>query len=99
MLTPYPNEFKEAAMVIIDKLRGGTVSNPDAVNAVWNLTGFGLSQTLGGGPLVAGAMPVDGSDAALADYLEGNFVVSAAGSIPWSLLLPILMKLIEKWLS
>ena len=55
MLLPYPNVFpQEALMMMLDKFRGKEVAVPDLVNAAWNVLGYGLSQSLGGGQIVAG---------------------------------------------
>ena len=55
MLLPYPNSFpQDALLLMLDKIRGKDVSLPDLVHAAWNVLGYGLAQSIGGGQVVAG---------------------------------------------
>lgn len=55
MLLPYPNSFpQEALMMMLDKIRGKEVAIPELVNAAWNVAGYALAQSIGGGQVIAG---------------------------------------------
>ena len=55
MLIPYPSEFpSEAFMLVLDKVRGREVSPSELVHGAWVVAGYAASQTVGGGPQIAG---------------------------------------------
>jgi hypothetical protein len=63
MATPYPVDFPTGAfMLVLDKVRGRTVSPSELVHGAWEVAGYALSQTMGGGPLVSGDTPAAWSD-------------------------------------
>ena len=99
MLYPYPLEIptQEITSLVIAALRRQDVNVKDAAHAAWQVAGYALSQW-DLGPISRG--PATISDAEAADILEGKTVVSgsAASGIPWDLLLPVLLRLLERLL-
>ena len=104
-LIPYPASIPpESLGLIVDALRGKP-DVPRSVHAAWHVVGYGLGQLVPdpGVALAAGRVtPL--TDAQAADYLagvaapEGAFAAPAA-AIPWSLVVPVVLRLIERWLS
>ena len=103
-LLPYPAAFpQEALLMMLDKFRGKEVSTPDLVNAAWNVAGYGLAQSIGGGAMVAGEVPEGTTDADLiaavlrqhGAQVEGGESVSFT-FVPWIMLAQIAVKLILK---
>jgi hypothetical protein len=103
-LLPYPAAFpQEALLMMLDKFRGKEVSTPDLVNAAWNVAGYGLAQSIGGGAMVANDVPEGVSDADLiATALRQNGVnvdgenTTSFTFIPWVLIVSTAIKLIVK---
>lgn len=97
----FPDEFpREEIAVVINKLRGQPVPIAEASEAAWWVVGYGLGLGMPHDHLVGAAQPMD--DAALAAKLEEASLsqgVAGAAAIPWTILLPLLMKLLERWLT
>jgi len=108
MLTPYPNTFpQEGLIMMLDMVRGKSVSVPELIHACWNVVGYGLSQTLGGGQIVAGEIEAFSKmtdeeilESALKQYgaFDSNSV-AAVGLVPWVLLTKMAIKIIAKILA
>jgi hypothetical protein len=96
----FPTEFpKDQIAVVVAVIRGqGDYSKRDMLEAVWWVAGYGAS-------LVPDNHPVEGvasiSDEAAAAYLESSANTEGPGmtAIPWELILPILLKLIQRFLK
>lgn len=109
MLTPYPNTFpQEALLMILDKIRGKEVSIPDLVHGAWNVVGYGLSQSVGGGQIVAGEVEAFSkmSDEELVSSVLSqygtkvdNSNVAAIGLVPWLMITRIAIKIIKELLD
>ena len=110
-LLPYPVVFpQEALLMMLDKFRGREVSTPDLVNAAWNVAGYALGQSLGGGQMVAGNLPqLDSGEINEADLIasvlqqNGSQVDGAEKAItftiiPWVVLAKIAIKLLANLL-
>ena len=107
-LLPYPSTLpQEALMMMLDKFRGKEVNTPDLVNAAWNVVGYALGQSVGGGQMVAGDVPEDASDAdVIASVLKqygsldnGPEKTVTFTFIPWIVVAKIAVKLIVKLLA
>lgn len=100
MLYAYPVDFPaaEVMQVVVNALRGIVPDAKHAFHCAWHAAGYGASLWEGSPLVVRG--PATISDAEAADILEGKTVVSgsAASSIPWDLLLPVLIRLLERLL-
>ena len=99
-LIPYPTEFpKEALTMVLDAIRGTMPTPAAGAHACWVVAGYALSQTLGGGPIVAG------NDSSLTDEevirmaLDHEPQAGAVGGLfPWGVVLSIVLRLlIEKF--
>lgn len=87
-----------SGQTLIDYLRGSrTVTAAEAAFAAWEVAGYALGLTLGQ-PRVIGSPPL--TDSQLADAIEAHVARRgpAAGAAPWGLLLPLLLKLLERFL-
>jgi hypothetical protein len=111
MLPNYPADFPPDALpMVIDALRGNVPDAKEACHAVWAVAGFGLGRWDVHPPLM-GVTPLpamDREEAAvalerLARPLAGETPGARAAAVPWGVLLPILMQLMQellsKWLS
>lgn len=106
-LLPYPAAFpQEALLMMLDKFRGKEVSAPELVHAAWNVVGYGLSQSLGGGAMVANDVPEGVSDADLIATALRQHGVEVDGEnatsftfVPWMLIVSVAVKLIVKLVS
>lgn len=107
-LLPYPSSFpQEALMMMLDKFRGNEVNTPDLINAAWNVVGYGLGQTMGGGKIVAGDVPEDASDADIIASVLKQYGSLDNGPentvtftfIPWIVVAKVAIKLIVKLLA
>lgn len=111
-LLPYPSTFpQEALLMMLDKLRGrGNDSTADLVNAGWNVAGYALGQTLGGGSMVAGNIEqLETGEMSEADViasvlrqhgmqLDGPENAVTFTVIPWIVIAKIAIKLISNLL-
>lgn len=108
-LLPYPSSFpQEALMMMLDKFRGNEVNTPDLINAAWNVVGYGLGQSMGGGKIFAGSLPqYDSGEVSDAEVIEmalknngvdvgESYQKSSVTFVPWFLLAQIALKLIAK---
>ena len=107
MLTPYPTDFPSYALgLLVDRVKGGDIPAPVLVHACWNVAGYALAQTLGGGPLItadpvadnlqtAGDLPV--REAAIEQ--EPSLAQAVQGLFPWSLVLSIALRILSKQLG
>jgi len=100
MLTPYPTEFpKEALSMVLDAVRGRVPDAPELVHACWDVAGFALGKTLGGGPVVAG-YPALSDEEILLEALQHEAPAGVSeGLFPWGLVLSIAIKLLLKYAS
>ena len=97
----FPTEFPaDAVRMVVEGLRGRLPEKREGVKAAWNVAGFGLHLTFPG-PQVFGGVELD--DEQLAQELEKGLVAQGdedpAGAIPWSLIIPLIIRLIERWLD
>lgn len=97
---PYPTEFPTDALpLVIDALRGRAVDKKEVVHAVWHVAGYGLSKWDVHPPLIGAAVL---SDEAAADALQAAVLVQggeAQAALPWNLLIPVLVALLQRWLK
>lgn len=95
MLYPYPPDFPTADVLnlIIEAVKGQSPNYKEAAHAAWHVAGFGLSQWDVHAPPVIGY-----SDEQAVTMLEGMKLAQGAGAIPWNVLLPILLDLVQRFL-
>jgi hypothetical protein len=109
MLLPYPNSFpQEALMMMLDKIRGKEVAVPELVNAAWNVAGYALAQSIGGGQVIAGeieALSKLGDEELLSSILEQHGAkvsdtdqVASLGLVPWLMIARIAIKLLKDYI-
>mgnify|MGYP007046844037 CR=1 FL=1 len=109
MLLPYPNSFpQEALMMMLDKIRGKEVAIPELVNAAWNVAGYALAQSIGGGQVIAGeveALSKLGDEELLSSLLEQHGAkvsdtdqVASIGLVPWLMIARIAIKLLKDYI-
>jgi hypothetical protein len=108
MLLPYPDSFpQEALMMMLDKIRGKDVSVPDLVHAAWNVTGYALAQSIGGGQVIAGeieALSKLSEEELLQSIINQNGEksensnVAAIGLVPWLMVAKIAIKILKDYL-
>lgn len=109
MLLPYPNSFpQEALMMMLDKIRGKEVDIPELVNAAWNVAGYALAQSIGGGQVIAGeveALSKLGDEELLSSLLEQHGAkvsdtdqVASLGLVPWLMIARIAIKLLKDYI-
>jgi hypothetical protein len=96
----FPTEIpKDEAVVIINGIRGidDGKSNRDRVEAAWWVAGYALSMIPDNHPPMS---VLEMTNAEVAEHLEAA-VNAGPGmqAIPWTLILPLLLKLIDRWLS
>lgn len=106
----YPDiaAVQEVAPIITEALRGGDISADKVTFACYTGIGFGLSvypgEPASGLEGVAGKESLSRADAAdlleSACGLKGGTESAGAGlgAIPWNLLIPVLMQLLQEWL-
>lgn len=95
----FPVEFpKDQIAVVVNAIRGeGSYTKRDILEAGWYVAGYGLS-------MIPDSHPVEGvaaiSDDQAAAYLETSSGEGGPGvkAIPWELILPVLLKLLDRWL-
>ncbi len=95
-LYPYPKEIptKECVDLVVKALRG-QFDPKESAHAVWVLLGFALSQWDKHSPIL-GVSNLTHGDAAR--MLE-TAVAGELSAVPWSVLIPILLDLIQKILK
>ena len=109
MLLPYPNSFpQEALMMMLDKVRGKEVAIPELVNAAWNVAGYALAQSIGGGQVIAGeveALSKLGDEELLSSLLEQHGAkvsdtdqVASIGLVPWLMIARIAIKILKDYI-
>lgn len=109
MLLPYPNSFpQEALMMMLDKIRGKEVAIPELVNAAWNVAGYALAQSIGGGQVIAGevdALSKLGDEELLSSLLEQHGAkvsdtdqVASIGLVPWLMIARIAIKILKDYI-
>jgi hypothetical protein len=109
MLLPYPNSFpQEALMMMLDKIRGKEVAVPELVNAAWNVAGYALAQSIGGGQVIAGeveALSKLGDEELLSSILEQHGAkvsdtdqVASLGLVPWLMIARIAIKILKDYI-
>lgn len=94
-MQPFPTNFpSDEVGIIVQKIRRPTeVGNRQAANAGWWVLGYGLGQILP--DQVITTSEVLGPEA-LADLLTQQNIQAVA--VPWGLVVPALLKLLELWL-
>lgn len=103
MLYPYPTALPTDAImaVVIDALRGRVPEKFFAIHCVWQVSGY-VAAKIETQPVIArGAahhMSVEEACSAL-ESLRAKEGVAQTITIPWNLLLPILLKLIQQILD
>lgn len=109
MLLPYPNSFpQEALIMMLDKIRGKEVAIPELVNAAWNVAGYALAQSIGGGQVIAGevdALSKLGDEELLSSLLEQHGAkvsdtdqVASIGLVPWLMIARIAIKILKDYI-
>lgn len=108
MLMPYPNTFpQEGLLMMLDKIRGKEVSIPDLVHAAWNVAGYALSQSIGGGQVIAGEVEALSklSDEELLSSVLSQYGaktdgdnVAAIGLVPWLMVARIALKILKDYI-
>jgi hypothetical protein len=92
----FPTEFPaDAVRLVIEGLRGRLPDYREGAKAAWNVAGFGLGQMLPG-PAVFGGVELDDEQLEKGLVAEGD--EDPAGAIPWSIIIPLVIRLIERWL-
>jgi len=104
MLTPYPTSWAEPARIVLDKVRGGDVSNATAIHAAYELVGVALGKTLPDGPALATAPASDAeSEAVLAELCAESSAGAGAHlagfGFDWKKVLAIALDLLFKLLA
>lgn len=91
---PYPNidQFKEAALVILAKLRGEVVELNCLVQAGYVAEGFAFKQLFPHGPFMDDAAEALAAVAALLPF-------AGIGPLDWKLFLSWILDLIKQWLT
>lgn len=97
----FPDSFpSEQAMIVVNGIRGidDGKSNRDRVEAAWWTVGFGLSMIPDSHPPMTASAA---SEEEVAEQLEAAASADEGGmrAFPWALMLPLLLKLIERWMS
>jgi hypothetical protein len=97
MLTPYPTEFpRESLTMLLDAVRGKVPEMPELAHACWNVAGFALGKTLGGGPVIASSTITD--EEVLSEALKHDAPAGVSeGLFPWGLVVSIALKLLSKY--
>jgi len=100
MLTPYPTEFpREGLAMLLDAVRGKLPEAPELAHACWNVAGFALGKTLGGGPIVSSNHEVSDEDV-LIDALNHDAPEGVSeGLFPWALVLDIALRVLLRQLN
>ena len=94
-LHPYPNNLPPSILtMVVDALRGNAPDPKCASHAVWHCVGYGLGKWDDCNPLIGDAKPYTEAEAASA--LENSFGSGDEANIPWPLIIPILIALIER---
>ena len=99
MLTSYPVEFpQEALMMVLDLTRGRVAGTPEAVHACWNVAGYALARTIVEGQVIVGNCITDDGDI-IQEALKARDDEEAAsqGIFPWLSVLAIVLRLIAKY--
>lgn len=103
MLYPLPAEIPTAEItsLVIAALRRETVDVKQAAHAAWQVAGFGINQWVKTpeSPMVARGGSLTDEEAA--NVLQSMHASQGgiATTIPWELLLPVLVRLLERLLS
>lgn len=94
-------------MMMLDKIRGKEVSVPDLVHAAWNVTGYALAQSVGGGQVIAGEIEALSklTDEELLESVinqngekNDNSNVAAIGLVPWLMVARIALKILKDYI-
>jgi len=100
-MTPYPDRFpREAILIVIDAAKGNAVDIPNAIHAAWEVAGYALGQSVGGGPVIttSNLSDVEALEMSLDHSPENG--TAAIRMFPWSLIAGIVLKLlVEKLLK
>lgn len=101
MSTPYPESFPlESISLMLSAVKGEGVPVADIAHACWVVAGFGLKQSLGGGPVVSSAPNLSDEELlSLAIEHEQNNGSVSAMVIPWYAIVMLAIKLARKYLE
>ena len=100
-MQPYPTEIpREALSLVLDKLRGREVETSALVHAGWNVLGFALGQTIGGGQLIGGGgeLTIEAEIATIESALAYDPADGLAQAFPWLLVAGIVLRLLRNLL-
>lgn len=100
-LIQYPSTLGDAPGILIKKITGQEVEKPLLVRAACHLGLYAIGKGLPDGPQVLSISQELTTDE-LVSYLEmadKEALTTEAVKIPWELALPLIFKLLEKWLS
>jgi hypothetical protein len=91
-MTNYPTSFPaDSAGVIVEFVRGGTVTKSHALHAAWDVVGYAAGQFSPDVVILAGEKPLT-NDEAIA-HLEGcRSGAKQAGALPWGAILAWLLQ-------
>lgn len=97
----YPDEFPTKALGgLPDKVRGKAVETPALALAGWNVLGYALGKSLGGGPAPVGEQGGLSDEEILEAALNSQEEEGAkAGIIPWAIVAQVVMKILVNYLN
>lgn len=103
-MTPYPDSFpldeiKLAAVIV--QSNAIMTRMPEFSHAAWVIIGYGLSKSIGAGPLIAGSMPPslerqNGLEALNSMIVDNPDVVQAIPPIVWKTAIQFLLEVLLK---
>ena len=101
MLTPYPTEFpRECLEMMLSAARGKVPETATLIHCCWNVAGFALAKTLGGGPVVIAGSHLNLSDEEILqsalEHQPPEGMPIYAGIFPWSLVLALAIRYLAK---
>ena len=101
MLTPYPTEFpREGLGILLSAVRGQLPDTHELAHVCWNVAGFALGKTLGGGPIVACNREEFTDEEVLIDALNHDAPAGVSeGLFPWGLVLDIALRILLRHLN
>ncbi len=101
-LIQYPSTLGDAPGILIKKLAGQEVDKALLVRAVCHLSLYAIGKGLPSGTPEVFNVTRELTAEDLASYLEmaeKKALAAEAFQLPWDLMLPLLFKLLEKWIT
>jgi hypothetical protein len=92
----YPDEFPSKALgILLEKVRGKAVETPTLALAGWNVLGYALGKSLGGGPAPVGDQGGLSDEEVLEAALNSQEEEGAkGGAIPWAIVAQVVLKIL-----